>query len=198
MSYLRKIEYTITPKESFKILRNCSGCGCKTIFHNTNSFRVNANGSKIDVWLIYQCIKCKHTNNLTVYERCRPESILQEEYEGYLSNCNKLAFEYGTDSQFFAKNRVEVDWSNIKYIINRKNDMLLETDQIFHEGDLLVVNNSYALKIRTDKVVSEILNLTRSELKRLEKSGIIVVTKEKQEHKIMVEIKGELYSDRTI
>ena len=192
MSYLRKIEYTIIPEESFKIIRNCSGCGCKTTFHNTNSFRVNANGNKIDVWLIYQCTKCKHTYNLTVYERCRPESMAKEEYEEYLRNSIKLAFGYGTDSQFFARNRVEVDWSNIKYVISRKNDMLVETDQFFHEGDLLVVNNSYALKVRTDKVVSEILNITRSGVKGLEKAGIIVVSDEKQEHKINIEIKGEL------
>ena len=51
MSYLRKIEYTIIQEESFKILKNCSGCGCKAVFHNTNCFRVNANGNKIDIWL---------------------------------------------------------------------------------------------------------------------------------------------------
>lgn len=191
MSYLRKIEYAIIPEESFNILRNCSGCGCKAVFRNTNCFRVNANGNKVDVWLIYQCIKCKHTNNLTVYERCRPESILKQEYEGYLSNSSKLAFEYGTNKQFFAQNRVEVDWPNIKYIINRKNCMLTGDDQSFRKGDLLVVSNSYALKIRTDKVISEILNLTRSEVKGLEKSGIIVVTEEKQEHKIVIRIEGE-------
>lgn len=198
MSYLRKMEYTITPAESFKILRNCSGCGCKTVFHNTNCFRVNANGNKIDVWLIYQCVKCKHTNNLTVYERCRTESILKEEYEGYLSNCSRLALKYGTNSHFFARNKVEVDWSNIKYIINEQDDMLVGTDQFFHEGDLLVVHNKYALKIRTDKVLSEILNLNRPRVKRLERSGIIIVTEEKQEHKIIIEIKGNLNSDRTI
>lgn len=198
MSYLRKIEYTIIPEDSFKILRNCSGCGCKTTFRNTNCFRVNANGNKIDVWLIYQCIKCKHTSNLTVYERYRPESISKEEYEGYLSNCYELAFEYGTDSRFFARNRAEVDWLHINYIINGLNGMSVEIDQFFHEGDLLVVSNSYALKIRTDKVVSEILNLTRSGVKRLEKLGVIVVTEEKQEHKIIIEIKGELYINTII
>ncbi|TCL57992.1 hypothetical protein EDD76_107107 [Kineothrix alysoides] len=192
MSYLRKIEYTIIPEEPFKILRNCSGCGCKTLFHNTNRFRVNANGNKIDVWLIYQCIKCKHTNNLTIYERCKPESILQQEYEGYLSNSGKLAFEYGTDSKFFTRNKAEVDWSNIKYIINRQNGMIAGNDQFFQKGDLLVIHNSYSLKIRTDKVVSEILNLSRSRIKELEKSGAITVTEERQEHKIIIKIEKEI------
>lgn len=198
MSYLREIEYSIIPEESFQILRNCSGCGCKTAFYNTNSFRVNANGNKIDVWLIYQCLKCKHTYNLTVYERCRPESLRKKEYEGYLKNSSKLAFEYGTDSQFFSRNRAEVDWSNISYMINRKNDILIETDHFFHQGDLLIVSNKYILKVRTDKVVSEILNVTRSGVKGLEKAGMIVVSEEKQKHKIYIEIKGDLYSDRTI
>ena len=27
MSYLRKIEYEIVPKECFKVIRNCGGCG---------------------------------------------------------------------------------------------------------------------------------------------------------------------------
>lgn len=188
MSYLRKIEYTIMPEESFKVLRNCSGCGCKAVFHNTNCFCVNANGNKIDVWLIYQCVKCKHTNNLTIYERCRPESISQQEYEAFLSNSSKLAFKYGTDSQFFARNKAEVDWSDIKYIIKRQKGMMSGNDEPLQKGDLLVVSNGYALKIRTDKVVSEVLNLTRSKVKGLEKSGAISVTEEKQEHKINIKI----------
>mgnify|MGYP000204356321 CR=1 FL=1 len=29
MGYLRKIEYKIMQKDSYKIIHNCSGCGCK-------------------------------------------------------------------------------------------------------------------------------------------------------------------------
>ncbi len=184
MSYLRKIEYTIIPEESFKILRNCSGCGCKSTFHNTNCFRVNANGNRIDVWLIYQCTRCKHTNNLTVYERCRPESILQQEYEQFLSNSSELALKYGTDSQFFARNKAEVDWSNIKYTIKEQNAI----KESFKKGDLLEINNIYALKIRTDKLICEVLNITRSKIKELEKVGIISITEEKLLHKINISI----------
>lgn len=198
MSYLRKIEYMIIPQESFKVLRNCSGCGCKAVFHNTNCFRVNANGNKIDVWLIYQCMKCKHTYNLTVYERRRPESILKQEYEKYLSNSGELAFTYGTDSQFFARNRVEVDRSNIKYIIKEQESAVNGIYPLFYKGDLLVISNSYALKIRTDKIVSEILNLTRSGIKGLEESGIITVKEEKKEHRIIIKIEDEINGKGTI
>lgn len=198
MSYLRKIDYKIIPEESFKILRNCSGCGCKSVFKNTNCFRVNANGNKIDVWLIYQCMKCKHTNNLTIYERCRPESISQHEYEEYLSNSNELAFKYGTDSRFFYKNKAEIDWANVKYIIKKQTDMIDGSNDIFEKGDLLVVSNSYTLKIRTDKVVSDILNLTRSAVKALKELGVIIVKEEKLEHKIIIKIEGDIHGQIAI
>ncbi len=49
MRNLKKIEYKIMPRKSFRVIRNCSGCGKKTHFINTERFRVNANGNKIDV-----------------------------------------------------------------------------------------------------------------------------------------------------
>jgi hypothetical protein len=80
---------------------------------------------------------------------------------------------------------------DIKYLIKRQDDKSSDSDQAFCEGDLVVATNSYALKIRTDKIVSEILKRTRAEVKRLEKAGIIIVTEARQEHKIMIEIRGK-------
>ncbi len=94
--------------KSFKILYSCGGCKRKTQFVNTKRFRVNANGNKLDVWLIYQCEKCKHTKNLTIYERRKPGKISPEEYERFLANDEELAEEYGRDMEFFARNKVEV------------------------------------------------------------------------------------------
>ena len=87
MSYLRK--YEVIPVDTYKIIRQCSGCGCKSTFVSTNNFRVNANGNKIDVWLIYQCSKCRHTYNLTIYERIKAKDLNQEEY-------NRLIFKFHT------------------------------------------------------------------------------------------------------
>lgn len=92
---------------SIKILHKCSGCGKKMHFVNTGRFRVNANGNKVDIWLIYQCAKCKHSLNLTVYERRKPNRISQEEYRRFLENDEDLALQYGNDKAFLKRNRVE-------------------------------------------------------------------------------------------
>ncbi len=36
---------------------------------------MNGNGRKLDVWLIYSCIRCGSRWNLTVHTRVSPESI---------------------------------------------------------------------------------------------------------------------------
>lgn len=108
MSYSKKIEYKNVPAESFAVIRKCSGCGKKVHYVNTKRFRVNANGNRLDVWLIYQCEKCKHTLNLTIYERRKPSSVPEEEYQRFLDNDEALAEEYGRNVAFLKKNKVEV------------------------------------------------------------------------------------------
>ena len=46
MCYEKITHYQIIPKEAYKVIRNCSGCGCKMQYISTEEFRVNANGNK--------------------------------------------------------------------------------------------------------------------------------------------------------
>lgn len=182
---LKEREYKIIPQHSYKLIRNCAGCNQKTTFSNTNHFRVNANGNRIDVWLIYQCDKCKHTCNLSIYERERPDNIPQEEYLKFLENNEELALQYGTERAFFSKNHAEVDLQGIKYqvISEKSGDLSMEALQ---DGDLLVIHNENELKVRTDKLAAELLHLTRSQEKKLEAAKVIEI--EKKEKSIYIHI----------
>lgn len=186
MSYLRKFEYKIIPEESLQISKNCPGCGCKTLFRNTGCFRVNANGNKIDVWLIYQCSQCKHTKNLTVYERCKPDFLTKEAYKAFFDNSSETALSYGTDISFFSRNKAEIDWSVLKYRIQSDHDLSHVGDSGFQKGDLIIIRNELALKIRMEKILSQILGLTRADLQKRQNTGEIEMEKNKLEHSIHV------------
>lgn len=166
MSYFKKIEYEIVVEESFPVIRNCAGCGRKTNFKNTNKFRVNANGNKLDVWLIYQCENCKHTWNLSVYERQRPAAIRAEDYQRFLANDEEFAERFGRDLKFFQKNRATVDLKNIKYHIEKKNEILAEEEKTEQEISVKI-SNPYGLKIRAEKQIADVTGLSRSQVKRL-------------------------------
>lgn len=88
-------------EKEYKIIHKCGRCGKKMPFVSTRRFRVNANRNRLDVWLIYQCQKCKHTLNIPIYERVPPQKIPRELYEGFLANDEELAVKYGSDAAFF-------------------------------------------------------------------------------------------------
>ena len=173
MSYLEKIEYEIVPQESLSIIRNCSGCGRKSIFKNTKRFRVNANGNRLDVWLIYRCEKCKHTYNLAIYERVNVSSLPEKEYLRFLDNDEGVAEMYGRNYQLIKKNRAEIDLESISYQYARLKGI---SDGANYEQLVeIVIHNPCGLKIRPEKQIAEVLSLSRSQVKKMTELGDIAV-----------------------
>lgn len=173
MSYVRKIEYEIIPEESFPVRRGCPGCGKKTLYRNTEKFRVNANGNRLDVWLIYQCEKCRHTLNLSIYERRGVSSIPGEEYGLFLDNDELLAREYGRDIQLFRRNKAEVDFEGLRYRLEIKRDV---TETVNGGPQIrLSPHNPYGLKIRPERQIAEILGISGNQAKRMLREEEIVL-----------------------
>lgn len=71
---------------------------------------MNANKSLLDVWLIYQCPKCRHTYNLPVYERVKTSRIEPEAYRRFLGNDADTAFRCGPDKRLFDRSRAEREY----------------------------------------------------------------------------------------
>lgn len=190
MSYRRKIEYQINPEESYRIIRNCSGCGNKSLYVNTYKFRVNANGDRLDVWLIYQCEKCKHTYNLSIYERVTWEKLAPIEQRGFMENDQTLALTYGRSKRLFAKNKAEIDTTAINFQLS-----CLTSEPLFEvkAGDVIVINNPENLPIRPDKLAAEVLLISRSQIKKLEKSGIIVISNDTLKQNLEIWIYGDIH-----
>ena len=90
-----------------RVYRRCGGCGKKQEFLNSGKFRVNANGNSVDVWLIYRCKKCKHSWNLTIFERTKPGKIPAELFEAFQLNDSETAAAYGRDLDFLKKNNAQ-------------------------------------------------------------------------------------------
>lgn len=171
MSYFKKIEYEIVLNNSLSVIRGCSRCGKKTHFINTNKFRVNANGNKLDVWLIYQCEKCKHTLNLAIYERQKVSSMPKDEYRRFLGNDEQLAESYGKSVQLFRKNKSDIDWERLDHDYVRLRETKGRSDS---EGQLFItIHNSSNLKIHPEKQLSGVLKLPRNQIKKRMEQGLI-------------------------
>lgn len=172
MSYYKKYIWEVVPENLPKVKRNCPKCNEKTYYINSEKFRVNANKSNLDVWLIYQCEKCKSTWNMTIYERISPKDIDKDEYKKFLSNDKHLARKYAFDLSIYSKNKAEIILEDLNYKIIES-----ELDSYYINENEVSVETicNYKTDIRVDKFLSDKLEVSRSKIKSMHKNGEIII-----------------------
>ncbi|MER8826156.1 DUF1062 domain-containing protein [Mesorhizobium sp. M0938] len=97
MSSILRIRWAIAPKTAPRPLINCNRCGGLKAHHSSGKFRVNANGKRIDAWLIYRCIDCENSWNFGILERCNRRDIEPALLQALESNDPALAHRHAFD-----------------------------------------------------------------------------------------------------
>ena len=75
MCNVLRVQWTIIPQRAPQPWIACSGCGGPKPFESSGKTRLNANGKKLDAWLIYRCLACEKTWNRSIFERQNVRSI---------------------------------------------------------------------------------------------------------------------------
>lgn len=185
MSYLSKKEYKIVPVKSFEIIHACAGCGKKQSFINTKRFRVNANGNRLDVWLIYQCKKCKHTLNIPIFERIDKNKIEKDKYELFLENDEILAEKYGMNLNFLRTSHFEANIKSVELELHDIDGNIIATSKNeFNSDELIVVQNKCGIKLRAEKVASMVFGISVSSAKKMILKEELIVTQNNQSFEI--------------
>lgn len=161
--------WRLVPSSLPAVIRSCPKCGHNSEYECSRNFRVNANQSHIDVWLIYQCKKCKSTWNMEILSRVSVKSIEKELYQKFLNNDARLAEQYAFDLSIHSKNKSVPDYDGITYEIIEECGPLPFPGESFR----LRILSDYPLNIRLDKLLGTGLPITRLEIKRLFQSGNI-------------------------
>ncbi len=161
MSCYQKVEWTITPKSAPKVIRSCPKCGEKTHYINSTKFRVNANGKNIDVWLIYNCSKCKSKWNMTIHERTNSKDIDPEKYQCYIKNDKDLAHQIGFDPVFHKRNHSELVYDSMEFDIFVSKAECNDTARHLQE---ITIRCPLSLNLRLDKLLADHMRISRSKL----------------------------------
>lgn len=98
MSSTLRIRWTIAPKTAPRPHINCNRCGGLKRYHCSGKFRVNANGKRIDAWLIYRCVDCDNSWNFGILERCNRRDIEPALLQALESNDPALARRHAFDA----------------------------------------------------------------------------------------------------
>lgn len=75
------VQWTLTPAHPPRPLRHCATCGTTKPFISSGKVRLNANGRKLDAWLIYRCADCETSWLRRLLDRCPVDRIPKAELE---------------------------------------------------------------------------------------------------------------------
>lgn len=87
---------------------HCPRCRRRQPYGSSNTFRVNANGKLVDVWLIYRCVGCGGTKNLTIVERVPVGRIDPRMLAAAEGNDEVMARRYARDMSLITANGARV------------------------------------------------------------------------------------------
>ena len=90
---LEEVVWRVLPLTPPRILRHCRRCDAVRPFAPTEKFRMNAQQTSIDVWLLYACCECGSTWKREVVARRSPREIGAERYRCFQDNDPETARE---------------------------------------------------------------------------------------------------------
>ncbi|WP_348643178.1 DUF1062 domain-containing protein [Mesorhizobium sp. B2-7-2] len=88
----------LRPQSRHDLSSNCNRCGGLKPYRCGGKFRVNANGKRIDVWLIYRCVDCDNSWNFAILERRNRRDIEPALLAAIESNDQDLVRRHAFDS----------------------------------------------------------------------------------------------------
>ncbi len=104
---MQKVVWEVQYLSPPTVLRYCKKCGEKTEYVSSGLFRVNGQGKRLDIWLIYKCSNCDTTWKSTIYSRISPKNLSPGLLEGFHTNDSTLAEKYAMDVELLRKNGAE-------------------------------------------------------------------------------------------
>jgi len=104
---MQKVVWEVQYLSPPAVRRYCKKCGEKTEYVSSGLFRVNGQGKRLDIWLIYKCSNCDTTWKSAIYSRINPKSLGTELLERFHTNDSALAERYAMDVELLRRNGAE-------------------------------------------------------------------------------------------
>ncbi|WP_312509784.1 DUF1062 domain-containing protein [Chryseobacterium culicis] len=164
--------WEVKAKNTPLLKKKCSHCNTDR-FQCSDKFRLNAQKKNIDIWLIYRCVKCSNTYNMTVFSRIRTESISKELFSQFSENNTQIAWKYAFSKEIMRKNNVEADWENVAYEILSPKLLVEDLINMNEEMVLFQIHCSFDFNMSVSALIRKCLGLSSSKLNLLLESDAV-------------------------
>ena len=176
------------------LIKKCSNCDSDR-FYCSDKFRMNAQKKNIDVWLIYRCVKCDNTCNMTLLSRTKPDLIDKKLFHSFSMNDREVAWQYAFSAGVASRNNLQLDYDSVEYeVINTVSleDILNMSSEIIS----IQVKCDFDLSLKLSSLIKRFLPLSSTRLKLLFEKGYISLLSGKTSSKCKVKNGDTILMDR--
>ncbi len=172
MSDVLFVKWTILPQEPPQPLRHCKRCGGTRSYSPSGRIRVNANGRRVDAWLIYGCTACGSTWNRPVLEREPLRSVDPLLLASLAANDPQLADRLAFDAEELRRWAPHLKAATGAVVAK---EVISGSTAQPRELRLLCVG-PHLVALRLDRLLADELQLPRSRIQALEDGGALVTS----------------------
>lgn len=176
------------------LIKKCGHCDSDR-FYCSDKFRMNAQKKNIDVWLIYRCVKCDNTCNMTLLSRTKPDLIDKKLFHSFSMNDREVAWQYAFSAGVASRNNLQLDYDSVEYeVINTVSleDILNMSSEIIS----IQVKCDFDLSLKLSSLIKRCLPLSSTRLKLLFEKGYISLLSGKTSSKCKVKNGDTILMDR--
>ena len=178
------ITWEVKVKNTPLLIKKCSHCDSDR-FYCSDKFRMNAQKKNIDVWLIYRCVKCNNTCNLTLLSRSKPDLIDKTLFHSFSMNDKDAAWKYAFSTEMERKNNLRLDYGSVEYEVI-PNTSLEDLLNLPNEVIKIHIKCEFEFDLKLSSLIRRCFSLSANQVKRMFEDGIITISGNKppQKHKV--------------
>lgn len=178
------ITWEVKVKNTPLLIKKCSHCDSDR-FYCSDKFRMNAQKKNIDVWLIYRCVKCDNTCNLTLLSRSKPDLIDKTLFHSFSMNDKDAAWKYAFSTEMERKNNLRLDYGSVEYEVG-PDTSLEDLLNLSNEVIKIHIKCEFEFDLKLSSLIKRCFSLSANQVKRMFEDGIITISGNKppQKHKV--------------
>lgn len=171
MPNVLRVCWTLRPLTAPRPWLNCSRCGGTRPFRSSGKVRLNANGKRLDAWLIYKCCDCDGTWNRPLFERRNVRELDPDTLGALATSAPEWVERWAFDLADLKRSAARVEHCP---------DVRIEKRASFEPRPpwsslAIVLEVAAQVAIRLDQLLSSGLGLSRTRVERLHEAGRLCV-----------------------
>jgi hypothetical protein len=167
MSRAIHVLWTIMPLTPPQPWRICSRCNQSRPYRCSGKFRLNANGKRLDAWLIFNCVSCDDSWNHPIIERRATNAVEPEFLAAFQANDPSFVHRFAFDVAALRKRSHKVE----EFAEMAVEKQLLDATATSNPALTISLVTPIAVSIRLDRLLAGELGLSRSRIESLASSG---------------------------